>query len=327
MRPLVPLALACAAAACTVHGSDTCGSATARPSARDGATAVLVPTTNQVYLYGGETATSADAGDLWRYSFAAGCSGWAPIATDTHPTGIGADYAAAFDSTRQRILYVSLADASVWALDTDGLKWSKLLPTLGNTVTRVGFSAPVGAVYDAEHDRLLVGNLQLRFAASDQGQWQALPVADPARPPSLTVASALDPVRRAVYSLDDSGALRLYTLLTDAQQPVTLAGDPIGPVAGARLAWDDAQNRVALLAPGDLYAFSASDGLGANVTVTHLAPSGAAPPARSGPAFAITGSYGLVFGGRTTAGCMLDDSWLLVGEKQWTAQAVATTCP
>jgi hypothetical protein len=319
------LALALLAAGCTVQGDGSCG---VHPSARDGATAVFVPTSNEVYLYGGVTATSGDAGDLWRYSFVGNCNGgWTPLATATHPSGIGAPYAAAFDSQRHRIVYVGFAGPNVWALDTDSLTWTQLMPTLGPDLHMATFPRPTAAVYDAEHDRLLVGPLQLRFSGSDQGQWEPLPVgSNHTVQPTLTAASALDPVRRAVYALDDAGALTVYNLLTDTQSAVTLAGDAIGSGAGARMAFDTQNQRMVVLAPGAVFSFEATNGDGTTATVTHLAPSGTAPPTRGNAAFALSGPLGLVFGGITPVACRLDDTWYLVDEKQWQTRAVATTC-
>ena len=232
------------AAGCTVHGPDTCGQI--RPSARTGTVAVLVPTTNQVYLYGGQTAQSLDAADLWRYDFVGGCAngGWTQLHLETMPRDIGA-YAAAFDSKRNRILYLSFDSQTVWALDSDGLKWSQLRPTGALTAA----SADAGAVYDEEHDRLLVGSRQLRFGASDDGEWSALPLQANMKLPVIGPASAVDPVRRAVYSLDDQGVLTVYTFLTDTQQPVALAGDAFGTVVGARMGWDSQAKRMVVFAP------------------------------------------------------------------------------
>src|SRR4051812_40590801 len=97
------IALACAlAVACTKTGPQECPSLQ-HPSARSEVTAVLVPATNQIYALGGQGA-QLPLDELWRYSFGA-CGGWTRLVLPSSP-GPRANYAAALDTKRSRILYI-----------------------------------------------------------------------------------------------------------------------------------------------------------------------------------------------------------------------------
>src|SRR5436305_12692761 len=121
------VALACALAiGCTKTGPQQCPSLE-RPSARSGVTAVLEPGTNQIYALGGQGA-QLPLDELWRYSFGA-CGGWSHLVLASSP-GPRANYAAALDDMRSRIVYIGGgATNDVWSLDTNRLTFTKLLTT------------------------------------------------------------------------------------------------------------------------------------------------------------------------------------------------------
>jgi hypothetical protein len=334
--PSVQLVAACAllASGCTVDGDGTCVSE--RPLARSHAASVLVPSTNQLFLYGGIVPSEATR-TLWRYRFGA-CSGWSSLAFDSS-SGPAAVFrpAAAFDSKRHRIVYAS---ATVSALDSDRLTWNELL-TIGTPPTLTDHA---WAVYDPDRDRLVVGGFgaaQLSFATSDQGQWQ--PIDFLTQPDRVeTVTAAIDSNRSALYAFDGShGTLHRYALFVDrpAAAPVTITGDPLPSDGEAHLGWNVVDERLYLFAGnGDVYSLAAGDASGDTLQSRRVPVTGERPPQRSSAAFGISGSFAVVFGGvAVTAaadggvapgdGCALDDTWSFsVDDNQWTAHARATTC-
>ena len=314
MRSCAPaLATALAAlvvAGCTRRGPDECP--TTRPSPRAALTAVRAPTTNQLYVYGGALPSGATAAsaELWRYSFGA-CGGWLRLDAAA-PPGPLAGYAAAFDDKRRRIIYVGGAANDAWALDSDAITWKKLAP--------VG-RPPVPS--DGERDRLVVGAVgtyTLDFSASADGTWQATTF-----PAGGGAVAALDPTRGQILTIAPSG-MSGFVLATGVTHVVSSSGDVPSDVDGAALAFDAQLARLVLLGGSDVYAIDL-DGNGTSARFTRIATTGPAPPPRRDAAFAISGGLGVVFAGATPSGCVLDDLWYLADERQWSAQAMATTCP
>jgi hypothetical protein len=297
---------------------------TDRPPARSRAASVLLPATNQVYLYGGRNSSGNFAdpeATLWRYHFGA-CAGWSRTTFDRALDTPDAVTAVAFDSKRNRLIY---AGTSLFALDSDRLTFSHLQPVGTPAVA----TDRQWAIYDAEHDRVISGGFgaqQLSFAGSSDGQWQPI---DFLESPALltTVAAAVDSSRSALYAYDaEHGALHVYWLFLDRGADVVTSGDPLPQDLGARLAYDALGERLLLLSGSDVYALDAADGTGSTLTVRRLTTSGAPLPPRSDAAFVVSGSLGLLFGGVTADRCALDDTWYLSDETAWSAQAPATTC-
>jgi hypothetical protein len=253
------------------------GSCSTRPAPRGDVSAVLVPTSNQLYLYGGDQTPVGPARQLipglWRYSFAS-CARWTPLTVSADP-GPRAGYAAAFDDRRHRILYVGgLSGAGqspppsddVWALDSDALTFTKLTTVGTPPVARAGHAV----VYDHDRDRLLVfggdsstvygggvlGDLwQLDFTGSADGRWQPLAIGSTtlAPPPLRDAAVALDEARGLMVLFGGardgasfSAELWAYNLVSDAWLKLATAGDLPSARAGARLAWDATRRRLML---------------------------------------------------------------------------------
>jgi hypothetical protein len=232
--------------------------------------------------------------------------------------------AAAFDSRRHRIVYAGGSANDVWALDTDRLTFTKLAP-VGAPPTPADRQ---WALYDAEHDRLIVAAVDvyaLTFAGDANGAWQRLDFTVDNQGVGGSAVAALDPTRRAIFALDPVAGPAIYPLLTNVARAVAVAGALPSSLAGARLEWDDTAKRLLLFAGSDVYGLDA-DADGSNVQAVHIATMGASPPPRDDAVFAISGAFALVFGGATPAGCALDDTWYLVGENQWSVAAPATTC-
>jgi hypothetical protein len=324
MRLAVPFC-ALLVAGCTVDGDGTCSSD--RPPARSGATAVVVPTVNQLYVYGGLREGSPA---VWSFRFG-NCPGWHPLPLASVDAPVATSPAGAFDSQRHRIVYP--ATAGTHALDVDSSHWSQLL-TVGPAPTIIDHS---WAVYDPEHDRLVVGGYgaaQLSFAASDQGAWSTLEFLNlPER--IETVTAAIDPTRSSLYAFDGTHAtLYQYPLFLDrpaANPVVTLGGDALPADHDAHLGWDAVDERLLLVASnGDVYRLDATSGAGDTIETHRLTATGGTdprPPARSGPTVGISGSFAVLFAGATSSGCALDDSWSFsVDDARWTLLLPATTC-
>jgi len=176
------------------------GSNGVRPPGRKSMDAVLAPSVNQLFVYGGDQqpftmalpAPRQFVADLWSYDWASGQ--WSMVATGV-PSGPRGQYAAAFDSKRNRVLYFGGRKGStatppltneVWSYDVAAKSWAQLMPTGTAPVARVGHRM----VYDAAGDRLLMlggdkadsfngsdmlADLwQLGFAASADGAWMQI---------------------------------------------------------------------------------------------------------------------------------------------------------
>lgn len=322
MRPLLlflPLVLA---AGCGVHGNETCP--TTGPSPRAYATAVLVPTYNEVYLYGGQTGTTLagsaiTSDELWRYSFD-GCSGWVKVVpAGTSPGGLSR-YAAALDSKRNRIIYVGGPTNDSWSLDISKLTWTKLL-TAGLPPSA---SQQPWAVYDSDADQIIVGSVfatPLDFSDSDDGNWQSPIMFDAA----LGSAAAIDPTRDQIFTWNGE-RMSTYSMNRTVGSDVTFAGAMSGSFVDG-MGWDKQAKRLVALSGGSVYGIDATDALGTTATITQLTPSGTPPSARTGAGFVISGAVALLFGGQTAAGCFLGDWWYLDNENAWESRSVATACP
>jgi len=319
MRLAFVFAAALAAAACTKTGPQMCPSLE-RPSARSAVNAVLVPATNQIYALGGLGA-QLPIDELWRYSFGA-CGGWTRLVLASSP-GPRANYAAAFDDMRSRIVYIgggSSGDGGptndVWALDTNGLTFTKL--------AAVGNPPPIAeaevAAYDGMHDRIVYAGIEtytLELGASDQGQWVFADATSLVAPAS----GVLDPIRSLLLVLDVNG-LHGFSLLTSTWRDLAVAGDV--PQPGAQLAWDALGGR--LVAVADVVTIGELDANGGAAAFTTMATTNAPPP-RRGFAVAISGSIVWLSGGVTASGCTLDDLWTLdLDSAAWTNVWPATTC-
>jgi N-acetylneuraminic acid mutarotase len=176
------------------------GSNGVRPPGRKSIDAVLAPTLNQLFVYGGDQqpftmalpAPRQFVDDLWSYDWASGQ--WSMVATGV-PPGPRGQYAAALDSKRNRILYFGGRKGAtatppltneIWAYDPTAKSWAQLMPTGTAPVARVGHRV----AYDAAGDRLLMfggdkadsfnaGDMladfwELDFAASADGAWKQI---------------------------------------------------------------------------------------------------------------------------------------------------------
>jgi hypothetical protein len=313
MRFAFVAVLALAAAGCGKQGPGQCPSQL-RPSARDEMTPVYVPTTNQIYLYGGQ-GSNLPLGDLWRDSLSA-CMGWDPLTLPTTP-GPLTSYAAAYDSMRDRILYFT-SSTKTWSLDTEHLTFSQLA-TVGGAP---GTNGSAVAVYDAEHDRAVVagiGTNSLDFMSSDQGNWTFL--ASKSLAPGAS--GVLDPTRSMLIALDSAG-LHGFSLVTNTWQDIAQNGDSQPPAPGAELAWDDGVKSVVAIADG---AWTGT--LDANTTIMTWAklPTTGDPPPRTDFGLTVSGDELFLFGGADAKGCILDDEWTLdLRGLGWTNVWPATTC-
>jgi hypothetical protein len=305
------LALALVAAGCGVTGAGECPS-TLRPTPRSGVAVVAVPSTNQVYAFGGLTANGTSSDELWRWSYGP-CGGWLPLAVPGAPRP-DSDGAAVFDARRHRII-VAGGNGDLSMLDTDALAWT--------TTESVGLALGrrILAAFDATGDRLIdvtFGARVVSFANTPAGEahFVSSPFGD--TPPA---GAALDPTRAAMFKLEGSGMHRFH-LLTEAWSAVTVSGDV--PPAGTQLAWDDARKR--LLGIGD-HLWAAELDASGTTAAWSLLPSLNAPPARDGAALAIDGDTLWLFGGHT-AGCVRNDLWTLdLNGDTWQNLQPATTCP
>jgi hypothetical protein len=313
----LPLLLACTAAVavgCTKTGPPQQCPSQLRPSARSQVTAVLVPADNQIYALGGLGA-QLPLDELWRYSFGS-CGGWIHIVPATTTPGPRANYAAAFDDKRSRIIYIGGNGMTndVWSLDTNRLFFTKLTP-VGNPPI---VAAAEVAAYDSMHDRVIYAGIEtysLDFSNSDDGTWTVVDGTSLMAPASATV----DPTRSLMLALDGKG-LHGFSFVTGTWRD--LAGTT--PAAGAVLLWDDGGRR--LLAVGDQVSTGALDANGTAVTFTPL-PTTNPPPPRTSSAAALSGTVLWLSGGVTSTGCTLDDLWTLeLGTGAWTNVWPATTC-
>ncbi len=309
-------------AGCGVKGSELCP--TTGPSPRAFATAVLAPSYNEIYLYGGQTGTNLAGGsinsdELWRYSFGA-CSGWLKLAPTGNSPGGWSRYAAALDTKRSRILYVGGPTSETWALDINNLTWTQLL-TAGNAPSA---TQQPWAIYDSDDDQLIVGGVfaqPLQFADSDQGTW-----ADPIDFTAATgSAAATDPTRDQIFTWNGV-EMDSYSINRATGAMVTLKGDQSGSFVDG-IGWDPQAMRLLALSNASVYSIDNVDALGTVATTTRLAPAGTPPTPRTGAAFTITGSLAFMFGGETASGCFLGDWWYLTNEDTWQSRSVATTCP
>ncbi|MGZ3425565.1 MAG: Kelch repeat-containing protein [Polyangia bacterium] len=313
MRFAVPLLLALASSACTKTGTQVCPSPD-RPSARSQLTAVLVPTTNEIYAFGGIGDRPLPFDELWRWSFGA-CGGWVHLQPDMTP-GPRSNYAVALDDSRHRIVYIN-AGSDVWALDTDKIGFSKLLTT-GTAPAANSFA--VGA-YDAMHDRIVYAGIEtytLDFAGSEQGQW-SFAAAMSLSPPA---SGAVDPTRGMLIARDQVG-LHGFRFLTSAWQEIAMSGDV--PPVGSTLVWDDYDQ--ALLALADRVYVGTLDGNGTNAVFAVLENTTNDPPPRTLFTAVVSGNTLWLWGGVTAANCTLDDLWTLdLSSRIWTNVWPATTC-
>ena len=317
MRLASVAAAALALAACTKTGPQQCPSLE-RPSARSQVDAVLDPSTNQIYALGG-LGPQLPFDELWRYSFGA-CGGWTRLALASSP-GPRANYAAALDTMRSRIVYIGGSQTSsndVWALDTTRLTFTKLAAVGTPPVT----AASEVAAYDAMHDRIVFAGIEtftLELGGSDQGQWV---FADPTS--LLAPASgAVDPTRSLLVAYDKNG-LHGFSLLTSTWHDIAIAATGAPPLPAELVWYDGGQSLVAVAA--DSVSTIAFDATATTATFTPLATTNAPPP-RTAFAVAISGTLLWLSGGVTAAGCALDDLWTLdLGSAAWTNVWPATTC-
>ncbi len=312
MRLACVVAASLFAAACTKTGPQQCPSLD-RPSARSQVNAVLVPATNQIYALGGQ-GPQLPLDEMWRYSFGA-CGGWTRLVLASSP-GPRAGYAAAFDTMRDRIVYIgggALND--VWALDTDRLTFTKL--------AAVGNAPPVAAAevaaYDAMHDRIIYAGIEtytLEFGNSDQGEWVF------ADPMSLMApaSAAVDPTR-SLMVVSHVGGLEGWSFLTSSWHHISTLGG--GPPASP-IVWYDAGQEL-LAVSDDVYAIG-MDAAGTGASFTALSTTNRPPP-RTGFALAVSGTVLWLSGGVAPSGCTLDDLWTLdLDTLAWTNVWAPTTC-
>jgi hypothetical protein len=295
---------------CTKTGPQECPSLQ-HPSARSEVTAVVVPDTNQIYALGGQGA-QLPLDELWRYSFGA-CGGWTRLVLPSSP-GPRANYAAALDTKRSRIVYIGGgATNDVWALDTNGLTFTKLAPVGTPPI----IAAAEVAAYDADHDRVIYAGVEtfaLEFGGSDQGKWTFID--------GTTIASpsygAVDPTRSLLFVLNNNG-LHGFSFTTGTWRflPGHVPND-------ATLLWDDTTNQ--LVAIDSQVYLGVLDANGTAV-IWKLFPTANTPPLHFSPAVALSGRTVWFSGGANNTGCPLDDLWTLdLDSGAWTNVWPATTC-
>ncbi len=318
MRP-APLALvpALALAACTVNGPQQCPSQ-ARPTARSQVDAVLVAATNQIYALGGQGA-NIPSSELWRYSFGA-CGGWSQLTTAATP-GPRANYAAAFDDMRDRIIYIGGGGGSndVWSLSTDDITFTKLAAVGSPPVV----AASEVAVYDDMHDRVIYAGIEtyeLDFGDSDQGNWMFIDGNSLQAPAYGT----FDPTRETLFVRDLVG-MHGFSLFTSTWHDVAMSGDL--PTSGAELTWYAQSDQSSEpLAVADGVWTGALDAVGDSIVWTAM-PTTNPPPARTAFALAVSGTVVWLSGGVRADGCTFDDLWTLdLDTSTWTNVWPATTC-
>ncbi|HXU70916.1 MAG TPA: kelch repeat-containing protein [Polyangia bacterium] len=311
MRLVLVAVLALAVTGCPKTGPGQCPSPL-RPSARSEMTPVFVPTTNQIYLYGGQ-GSNLPLDDLWRYSLSA-CTGWTQLVLPTNP-GPLTSYAATYDTMRDRIIYVTTN--GTWALDTDHLTFTKL-STVGSQPGTNGSSV---AIYDAEHDRVVyagIGTSSLDFGMSDQGNWTFL--ASTSLEPGAS--GVLDPTRNMLVVLDTAG-LHGFSFLTNTWQDIAQGGTPPS-ATGAELAWDDGVKSVVAVADG---VWTGTIDANASTIMWSKLPTTGDPPPRTAFGLTVSGDELWLSGGRDANGCILDDLWTFdLRSLAWSNVWPSTTC-
>ncbi len=213
-----------------------------RPGARKDIDGVLIPTTRQLIVVGGDTApfdNNVPVGQLpkayidetWRLDIAN--SKWEKLTSASTP-GARGGYAVAFDSKRGRVLLFAgrlgsgmtpPAQNDLWALDATSFMWSKLSPTGTLPSKRTGHRM----IYDPTGDRLIVysgepNNLfdagaitgdtwELSFAAGADGAWNLLVAAGAAGAPAKRrdPAFAYDGKRKLVVMFGGAFSFDMYT--------------------------------------------------------------------------------------------------------------------
>jgi hypothetical protein len=263
-----------------------CAATALRPPARKDVDAVLVPSTRQVYLFGGDEApfdpTAAVpvrqlVADVWRLTLGA-CPTWEMLPASA--AGARAGYAAVLDSKRGRILYIggyAGTDASpplvndVWALDVATLAWSQLQPGGTPPSPRVGHRA----VYDALLDRVLVFGgtasrlsgpvvgdlLTLSFSTNADGVWTTLTASGaPGAPPArYDAAWSIDPVRKVAVAFGGAASFDsffndvwLFDLVGGAWRQAAVGGAAPSQRLESKAAYDAARDRTWLFGGHDL---------------------------------------------------------------------------
>jgi len=163
-----------------------------RPSARDGASAIVDPVGQRVVLFGGDLGSETD--EVWALATAPG-GAWTRLSVQG-TTPHRRDALAVYDSRRHRMMVLGgTFDAAtandVWALSLgDAPAWSQVLPTGDAPSPRDG----ARAVYDATADRVLVfggiawGDLNVsdrgvyELALGDTPHWRRLAPEGPETP-------------------------------------------------------------------------------------------------------------------------------------------------
>lgn len=311
------LVAALAMAACTVTGPQQCPSLQ-RPSARSQVGAVLVPATNQIYALGG-AGPQLPLDELWRYSFGA-CGGWTRLTLASSP-GARADYAAALDTMRNRIVYIGGGPTNdVWALDTDRLTFTKLAAVGTPPIV----AASEVAAYDAMHDRILYAGIEtyaLEFGGSEQGQWVFLDGTSLQSPAS----GAFDPTRSLLVVYDQNG-LHGLSSLTSTWHDILLIGNDSLPPADPELVWYDGGQQLIAVGSNGITGYFALDANGSSAQFYGFATTNAPTP-RTRFAVAVSGTTLWLSGGVTASGCTLDDLWTLdLATLAWTNVWPATVC-
>ena len=175
------LLIGCGSSPATNGDGGMCAPLTLRPQARQRVEGVLDPSAQKILVYGGDEAPISTAlpaprqlsDELWSYDVA--CGTWTEVGAQ-QPPGAQGEYAATFDSKRNRMILVAGQKGTaanppvvdeLWAYDTAAMTWTQLHPTApgGPPGARVGHRV----IYDAAHDRLVMfgGERTINFSGSD----------------------------------------------------------------------------------------------------------------------------------------------------------------
>jgi Galactose oxidase, central domain len=231
------LAAACGSSPSVGQDASMCAARAARPQARTRVDAITAGGT--IYVYGGDEAPGTTmvpaprqlVDELWTYD--AACDTWKLAGAQQPPGPIG-DYAAAYDSQRNRMILVGGQKGTVaqppvtgeiWAYDLAAATWAQLAPTGTGPGARVGHAL----VYDAARDRLVLfggdrgtafsqirgDTFELAFAAGADGAWTQLVASGAVGAPQT--------LRDAAFAVDASGARAL--LFGGAHDFTTYAND------------------------------------------------------------------------------------------------------
>lgn len=272
--------------------------------ARTNARAFFDHRRGRLLVLGGQAAGFPPS-DIWAWD--AGLAQWShPPVAGTAPSSINSSNALAYDSRRDRLLYVNNQGASgspaVWGLEIGGdtLRWSRLDITGGFAPLAAG----AAAAYDSLSDRMFLkqtgstGLLVLRADSADSFQFVPVPITNSFALPFLLI----DPVHRRMVVISnmngftDDTSVMTFDLDTYAY---TMKSDPYQPVPPYLRAWaeDPVQHSIVAMSwRGSTPARSVLSTSDDAVAWARLHPSGL-PYTHRGMAGVTVGRWAYVYGG------------------------------